>query len=118
MNFSKEMIEKAKTASSAEELIEMAKKEGVELSTADAEMYFSFLKGSQPLSDEELEAVAGGKGQKEMFCKYCLRVTPQTYVKEDKGWDTDGRPHYRCALWLCPVCNCTNYYDIESGKLL
>ena len=65
MDFSKELIEKAKAASSAEELLEMAKKEGIELSAADAEMYFSFLtKGSQPLSDEELEMVAGGKGEK------------------------------------------------------
>lgn len=64
MNFSNELIEKAKAASSAEELLEMAKKEGIELSAADAEMYFSFLaKGSQPLSDEELKLVSGGKGE-------------------------------------------------------
>ena len=64
MNFSNELIEKAKAASSAEELLEMAKKEDIELSAADAEMYFSFLaKGSQPLSDEELKLVSGGKGE-------------------------------------------------------
>ena len=71
MNFSNELIEKAKAASSAEELIEMAKKEGVKLSAADAEMYFSFLaKGSQPLSDEELENVAGGKGSSSTGVNY------------------------------------------------
>ena len=63
MDFSKELIEKAKTASSAEELLTMAKEMGVELSEADAEAYFSFLNGSRPLSDDELEQVAGGKGE-------------------------------------------------------
>ena len=63
MNFSNELIEKAKTASSAEELIEMAQKEGIELSAADAETYFSFLKNNGPLSAEELDQVAGGKGE-------------------------------------------------------
>ena len=64
MNYSMEMIEKAKTASSAAELLEMAKAAGMELSAEDAEMYFNFLsKGPQPLSEEELECVAGGKGR-------------------------------------------------------
>lgn len=64
MNFSKELIEKAKTASSAVELLEMAEKEGIELTAADAETYFSFLKKENgPLSDKELEQVSGGKGK-------------------------------------------------------
>lgn len=62
MNFSNELMEKAKNASSAEELIEMAKELGVELSNADAESFFRFLKSGGPLSDEELESVTGGKG--------------------------------------------------------
>ena len=65
MNFTDEMIEKAKEAATAEELQMLAEKEGIELSAADAEMYFSFLaKKNEPLSDEELEQVSGGKGEK------------------------------------------------------
>ena len=64
MNFTNELIEKARSASSAEELLDMAKKEGVELTAADAETYFSFLHNNGPLSDEELDQVAGGKGEK------------------------------------------------------
>ncbi|MDO5445997.1 MAG: hypothetical protein Q4F31_10305 [Eubacteriales bacterium] len=62
MTFTKEMKEKAKKAASAEELLEMAKAEGVELSASDAEMYYNFLHGSRELTDEELSQVAGGKG--------------------------------------------------------
>ena len=65
MNYSKDMIEKAKTASSVVELLEMAKAAGIELSVEDAEMYFNFLtKDPQLLSGEELDRVAGGKGSK------------------------------------------------------
>ncbi|MDO5446138.1 MAG: hypothetical protein Q4F31_11040 [Eubacteriales bacterium] len=43
MTFTNEMMEKAKKAASAEELIALAKEEGVELSASDAEMYYNFL---------------------------------------------------------------------------
>lgn len=62
MNFTNEMIAKAGKAASAEELIEMAKAEGVELTAEEAEQYFKFLHGSRELTDEELDQVAGGKG--------------------------------------------------------
>ncbi|MDO5446069.1 MAG: hypothetical protein Q4F31_10680 [Eubacteriales bacterium] len=70
MTFTKEMMEKAKKAASAEELLEMAKAEGVELSASDAELYYNFLNGSRELTDEELSQVAGGKGQKDPDPKY------------------------------------------------
>ena len=63
MKFSKEMIEKAKSAASAEELVEMAKAEGIKLSADDAAKYFDFLHGSHELSDDEVQEVAGGKGE-------------------------------------------------------
>ncbi|MDO5446071.1 MAG: hypothetical protein Q4F31_10690 [Eubacteriales bacterium] len=64
MTFTNEMKEKAKKAASAEELLEMAKAEGVELSASDAELYYNFLNGSRELTDEELSQVAGGKNEK------------------------------------------------------
>ena len=107
MYFSKEMIEKAASASSAEELLEMAAKEGIELSTADAETYFNFLtKGTQPLSDEELDQAAGGKGdnkpkfaigQKVVY--YPQRNVPcYGYVTDIKYSDFQKAWYYYCEF--------------------
>ena len=60
MEFTKEMIEKAKAAKTAEELAEMAKAEGVELTAEEAEMHFAELHKTGELSDEELDNVSGG----------------------------------------------------------
>lgn len=62
MEFTKEMIAKAGKAASAEELMEMAKAEGFELTEADAEKYYGFLHKEGELTEEELSEVAGGKG--------------------------------------------------------
>ena len=62
MQFSKELIEKAKTAKSAEELLAMAKAEGFELPEGEAKTVFSKLNKTGELSDEELNNVSGGCG--------------------------------------------------------
>ena len=62
MKFSKELIEKAKTAKSAEELLAMAKAEGFELPEGEAKTVFSKLNKTGELSDEELNNVSGGCG--------------------------------------------------------
>ena len=59
MNISKELLEKAKIAKTAEELLAMAKAENIELS---AEQAFAELNKTGELSDEELDNVAGGVG--------------------------------------------------------
>ena len=61
MNFSNDMIEKAKTAASVEELLKMAKENGVEMTAAEAQEYFNFLNANGQLSEEALAQVAGGK---------------------------------------------------------
>jgi len=60
-NFNAEMIEKAKAAKSAEELLELAKANNVEMTADEAKTYFAQLnpKGNE-LSDNDLDAVAGG----------------------------------------------------------
>ena len=60
MKYSKELIEKAKTAKTAEELLAMAKAENIELSAEEAESAFNKLHRTGELSDEELDNVAGG----------------------------------------------------------
>ena len=60
MNVSKELLERAKTAKSAEELLAMAKGENIELTAEEAAMAFEALHKTGELSDEELDNVSGG----------------------------------------------------------
>jgi predicted ribosomally synthesized peptide with nif11-like leader len=61
MNFNAEMIEKAKVAKTAEELLEIAKANGVEMTADEAATYFAQLgTKSGELDDDDLDAVAGG----------------------------------------------------------
>ena len=55
-----ELIQKAKDTKSAQELIALAKENGVELTEESAMAYFAQLHKSGELSDEELGNVAGG----------------------------------------------------------
>ena len=55
------MIEKARTAKSAEELLELAKVNNVEMTTDEAATYFAQLGSkSGEFGDDDLDAVAGG----------------------------------------------------------
>ena len=53
-------MEKAKTAKSMQELLEMAKAENIELSAEEAEKAFEKLNKSGELSDDELDNVSAG----------------------------------------------------------
>ena len=60
-NLTPEMIEKAKTAKNAEELGEIAKADGVDMTAEEAKAYFAQLNPkSGELDDDDLDAVAGG----------------------------------------------------------
>ena len=59
-NITPELIEKAKAAKSAEELLELAKANDVALTEEEAKTYFEQLNANGVVSDDELEAVAGG----------------------------------------------------------
>ena len=88
MNVSKELLEKAKTAKSAEELLAMAKEENVELTEEQAAKAFAQLNKTGELSDEELDNVAGGcDGFKPTKWKYnvgdCVIIKEQVYSKSD-----------------------------------
>lgn len=58
--FTPELIEKAKQAKSAEELLALAKENGIELTENGAKAYFEQLNRSGEISDEELDNVSGG----------------------------------------------------------
>ena len=68
MKISKELLEKAKSAKSAEELLKLAKAEGVELTAEQAAKAFAELNKAGELSDEELDNVAGAGAT----CDYIL----------------------------------------------
>ena len=60
-NFTPEMIEKAKVAKTAEELLEIAKANGMEITAEEAATYFAQLNPkSGELDDDDLDNVAGG----------------------------------------------------------
>ena len=59
-NITPELIAKAKTAKSAEELLALAKENNVELTEEEAKTYFEQLNANGAVSDDELELVAGG----------------------------------------------------------
>jgi len=61
MEFTAELIEKAKFTKNAEELLELASENGIELTEEEAVGYFDQLNPKTgSLSDEELDNVAGG----------------------------------------------------------
>ena len=62
-NLNPEMIEKAKVAKTAEELYEIAKANGVEMTEEEAKTYFAQLcPPSGEIDDDDLDNVAGGAG--------------------------------------------------------
>ena len=106
MNISKELIEKAKTAKSAEEQVEMAKTEKIGLTEEEAAKAFAELNKTGELSDEELDNVAGGCGDSNKSGdtpKYsvgqrgCTCVGPNKvyYVIEEVLPKVDGTYQYR-----------------------
>ena len=65
-NLTPEMIEKAKVAKTADELLEIAKANGVEMTPDEAATYFAQLNPtSGELDDDDLDNVAGGACQGE-----------------------------------------------------
>ena len=88
-NFTPEMIEKAKAAKSAEELLEVAKAGGIEMTADEAATYFAQLNPqSGELDDDALDGVAGGCGS--------------TYVPDGTIRVTSGQ--------TCPKCGSTEGY--------
>ena len=72
-----EMIAKAKEAKSVEELLALAKENGVELNEEDAKMYFEQLNVKKgELSDDELDVVSGGGCETKVDGKKYTVVTP------------------------------------------
>ena len=59
-NITPELIEKAKTAQSAEALLALAKENSTELTEEEAKTYFAQINRAGAVSDDELDAIVGG----------------------------------------------------------
>ena len=93
----KELLEKAKAAKSAEELRTIARENGVELTEEEAAAYFSQLHQSGELSDEELDSVSGGG----------------CHAKDGRLVVTGM---YGCDEWACFRCGSKELYNaLTSG---
>ena len=125
MEFNTELLEKAKEAKSAEEILSLAKENGVELTEGEAEEYFAQLNKSGELSDEELDNVAGGG----CHAKDGRLVVTAGYTCEDftcricGSHRRDYHSHVtnlesRSATIVQPTCNGCKYMTIERGLYL
>ena len=104
MNLNAEMIEKAKAAKTAEELYEIAKANGVEMTADEAKSYFAQLNPkSGELDDDDLDTVAGGSdvscacamgggGTKDTNDKTCACVLAGV------GYEKDGSERCLCGF--------------------
>ena len=98
-NLTPELIAKAKTAESAEELLALAKANNVELTEEEAKTYFEQLNANGAVSDDELGAVAGG----------FLGIS----CPDNDGEETDVPMHREGKVTgRCPLCGGT---DIVIG---
>ena len=91
MKLSKELLEKAQTAKSPEELIQMAKTENIDLSAEEAAKAFAELHKSGEISDEELDNVAGGCGKEE--------IPEPKYKIGDMVISSRGFPCHTCGIY-------------------
>ena len=62
MKFTPEQLTKAKAAKSAEELLALAKENGIELTEEEANKYFADFHKEGEIADSELDNVSGGCG--------------------------------------------------------
>ena len=94
MEFSKELLAKAKAAPSGEALFALARENGIPMTQEDADRYFAELHKTGELSDQELENVTGGGcgGPKRNGDGYLIV----------KGRD-------RCNLWECKLHRSSAY---------
>ena len=107
MNISKELLEKAKMAKTAKELLAMAKAENIELTEEQAAKAFAELNKTGELSDEELDNVSGGCGGR----------TPKFSVNDrvsHKG--SDGKEVYGTVVRIGQEKYYYVYYVVDDGE--
>ena len=108
-NLTPEMVEKAKTAKTAEELLEIAKANNVEITAEEAATYFAQLSPeSGELGDDDLDAVSGGgdacKRMSLLYKTVCV-TSGQTCTKCGSNVGTVIKGNYSGVTVKCNNCN-------------
>ena len=118
MNISKELLEKAKTAKSAEELLAMAKAENIEMTAEEAAKYFAELHKTGELSDEELNNVSGGcgSGDEPLFTVgqwvYVRATNAAALILENLGKQGSTFPEFKYKIEV----NDTGHFIVEKWE--
>ena len=116
-----ELLEKAREAKTPEELLQLARENGKEMTAEEAEAIFKSISGSGEISDEEIENAVGGCGGSKWNPTYdCDALRPYC------GWP--GKTPYECSgfsgysRWACKECGecamvrCVPYtYEVYDG---
>lgn len=131
-----EMIEKARSTKTAEELLALAKEAGMEDFTEEsAEAYFALLHpATGAVADDELESVAGGgcynkdelvvtlmttACEDRYVCKYCGARRAQSYPTLDGIAHSCGNAGSALTRdYLCNLCGNCRYIKYERGLWL
>ena len=136
-NLTPELIAKAKATKSAQELLELAKANNVDLTETEAKTYFEQLNANGAVSDDELDIVAGGLGcpddGEESEAKPKLipgrtvrvlngKICPKCHSNEGViGHDLTASGMTGNTLYVfCPKCNMkiTNYVSNDTVELI
>jgi hypothetical protein len=102
-----ELIAKARAAKSAEELLELAGANGVDLTEEEAKICFEQLSANDTVSDDELDVVAGGG----LSCPSDDEATEEESILVGDTTAITGK---------CSKCGCTEIVassSLNSGKL-
>ena len=105
MQFTNEQFVKAKAAKSVEELLALAKENGIALKEEEAAKYYAELNKEGEIADEELDNVASGCGKDVPEPKYAIDSMVICYANWSDIWWVDGR-EYKEGEWV---------YTLESN---
>ncbi len=127
-----EQISKAKECKSAEELLALAKENGIEMTAEEAEAKFAQLNNEGELSDDELSGAAGGGcgGGEDPEMQQYFRITEEDYCNSDwrckycdereLQWDPfNAHYEHRCSvtkIWKFIECVDCKHYVAGNGK--
>lgn len=100
-NITIELVAKAKATKSAEELLALAKGNGIELTEEEANTYFEQLHTNAALSDDELEAVAGG-GICESLENFLQTINNPNASSTSYSGDKSDKPIYDSSIMPLP----------------
>lgn len=107
MDLTKEQVRKIMECKTADELLALAKSEGIELTREQAEEFIANMK-TMELTEAEIKQVAGGSGCVQ-WCPGDADLTCPCHVAECPSyWGND--PHYACPENTIPKWNYPRQY--------